>query len=139
MNEYQHLWDRIDASGDCWIWTAHIDRDGYGIVGTRKDIHKKAHRAVWEALVGPIPDGFHIDHLCLVRSCVNPDHLEPVTPAENVRRSVTLHGRETHCPYGHPYSGKNLYISVSDKGKKRTCRRCNLLAVRRYSQRKVVG
>lgn len=66
----------------CWIWDLHLDEGGYGRTGTGG-----AHRAVYQERVGPIPEGLQLDHLCRVRNCVNPDHLEPVTHTENMRRS----------------------------------------------------
>ena len=118
---------RIDATGDCWEWTGYRDRDGYGTVSYR-DTKWLVHRIVWEALVGPIPDGLEVDHLCRNRSCCNPDHLEPVSCKENIRRGVTgkatglLRRAKTHCPHGHPYSGDNLYLRPSGS---RECRICN--------------
>ncbi len=79
----------------CWIWLGALHRNGYGNirVGSMKDGtrgHRVAHRALYEALVGPIPAGMELDHLCRVRSCVNPAHLEPVTRRENLRRGGVL-------------------------------------------------
>jgi hypothetical protein len=70
-----------------------------------------AHRLVYESLVGPIPDGFHIDHLCRNTRCVCPWHLEPVTPAENVRRGIgpsAVNGKKSHCNRGHELVPANL-------------------------------
>src|SRR5688572_10084476 len=83
----------ITESG-CWIWTASTDREGYGRIGVNR-INRHAHRVSWELKHGPIPDSrpktraalLTIDHLCRVRCCVNPDHMEVVTLAENLRRS----------------------------------------------------
>jgi hypothetical protein len=72
----------------CWIWLLHKDRDGYGMerIGKRT---VRAHRIAYEARYGPISDGVGLDHLCRVRACINPNHLEPVSQAENVRRGLT--------------------------------------------------
>ena len=72
----------------CWIWQLKIHPNtGYGVVRTAgRD--QLAHRAEYERANGPIPEGMQLDHLCRVRECVNPDHLEPVTPKENTRRST---------------------------------------------------
>lgn len=79
---------------------------------------------MYEAFVGPIPDGLQIDHLCRVRHCVNPAHLEPVTIAENVRRGAAA---QTHCKYGHEYTPENTVIHHGG----RECRTCNRIRSRR--------
>ena len=79
------FWRRINPTGFCWEWVGQRDRNGYGRYNSYL-----AHRQVWESLVGPIPDGLVLDHLCRVRHCVNPDHLDPVTPEENNRRGFVL-------------------------------------------------
>lgn len=106
----------------CWIWTGAIDA-GYGrikIAGRRQG----AHRAAYEALVGPIPTGLVIDHLCRVPRCINPDHLEPVTHRENTLRGVgpsALHAVKTHCPASHEYNEANTYMHNGI----RHCRPCH--------------
>lgn len=127
------FWSKVDASGDCWEWKASTDKDGYGQygVGSRTDNSRtkvKAHRYSYEALVGPIPQGLTIDHLCRRRSCVNPDHLEAVTIGDNNRRGATRfrNGNKTHCPNGHPYD-------MFETG--RRCRRCYRNRQREYMRR----
>lgn len=83
---------------------------------------KVVHRIAYELLVGPIPDGLQLDHLCRVRNCVNPDHLEPVTGQENMRRGYF--GTKTHCPNGHAYDEANTYIFSNTRGRHRQCRTC---------------
>lgn len=89
--------------GKCLIWHGKMNRHGYGRM--RVDgVDKGAHRVAYEHWVGPIPDGFHLDHLCHIRACIEPSHLEPVTPRENSRRALverdTSTGRFTPTPIG---------------------------------------
>lgn len=112
----------VSESG-CWEWQRSKTREGYGKVPVPGVW--LAHRAAWIAFRGPIPEGYHVDHLCRNRACCNPDHLEPVTPQENVLRSpvsqAALNAAKTHCPKGHPYDEENTY-----RGRKsgRQCRTC---------------
>lgn len=124
----------IDESG-CWIWTGRIRPDGYGIF--ERD-HKStlAHRLYYELHVGPIPGGLGLDHLCRNTSCVNPEHLEPVTGIENTRRGIAPpaeNARKTHCPVGHPLSGENLY--VAPKTGYRACKACRTQRRREQTER----
>lgn len=120
----QRFWSKIsqDEHG-CWIWTANKNK-GYGrfrISNPRSVV--QAHRYSYEQLVGPIPDGLDLDHMCRVPACCNPAHLEAVTRRTNLLRGETLPASQTtrtHCPKGHPYSGENLAI----KNGTRQCREC---------------
>lgn len=119
--------ERVTDSG-CWIWMGGI-RSGYGqtSIGRR---NVAAHRAVYEWLRGPIPPGLDLDHLCRVRSCVNPDHLEPVTRRVNLLRGNTLPAANAAmraCKCGHPYTER-----VSRGRKYRACRRCEARRRRPY-------
>lgn len=133
------LWSKVDV-GVCWLWTASVRPDGYGQF---RDAELRtvvlAHRYVYELLVGPIPDGLTLDHLCRVRHCVNPDHLEPVTRRINIQRGFspsTTNAKRTMCAKGHPLSGKNLYIRPGGrKAGMRTCRTCKSEIDGRRSQR----
>ncbi len=118
--------DKIDASGDCWEWMAYRDHLGYGRATRPGRGVTVAHRVVYEALVGAIPEGLELDHLCGNRGCVNPDHLEPVTHQENMRRAL----QSPTCKYGHP-----LEYQRPDRPHK-SCRTCNNAASRRYRARK---
>lgn len=111
----------IDENG-CWLWTASVRPNGYGQVAY-KGSPRQAHRVVYEAVRGPIPGGLPLDHLCRVRHCVNPAHLEPVTHRENVRRGANA--QKTHCLRGHPLSGDNLFRN--DPRGWRKCKACDRL------------
>lgn len=90
--------DRVEViEGECWPWRGALRPTGYGTFTLRRGswrTSKPAHRAVYELLVGPIPEGLEIDHLCSNPGCVNPEHLEPVTHLENVWRAVRRRGGE---------------------------------------------
>ena len=87
----------------CIKFTGPRTAGGYGTIRLPGNVKWLAHRAAYELLVGPIPDGLEIDHLCRNPPCVNVGHLEPVTHAENVRRGVPGNSKKTACPRGHPY------------------------------------
>lgn len=91
----QQFESKIERSNECWNWTAHIAVTGYGMFQASGSQPVYAHRFSYELYVGPIPDGLTIDHLCFNRKCVNPQHLEPVSLAENVRRAQVKQ-RRTH-------------------------------------------
>lgn len=125
-----------NASTGCMLFTGTLDRDGYGRlqVNGRRWV---AHRAAYELAHGPIPDGLTLDHLCRVRNCVNPAHLEPVTLRENVLRGEGQSARNavaTHCHQGHPFDEANTYRRP---GGGRTCRACKRITDRRDYQRRV--
>lgn len=113
--------------GGCWILDGFRDKDGYVAIH-----HQRGHRFMYEELVGKIPDGLVLDHLCRVRDCVNPAHLEPVTAVENTKRGGS--SLKTHCPQGHPYSPENTYYPP--RGNERGCKECRRENTRRYRQRK---
>jgi hypothetical protein len=123
----------LDQNG-CWVWTAYTDAWGYGRL--RVDGRSvEAHRVGYELVVGPIPEGLELDHLCRKPACVNPFHLEPVTTAVNVERSSSppaLNKRKTHCKHGHAFDEANTYRT----GGARKCRTCNRAAVARRVARR---
>ena len=126
----ERFWEKVSVQGDgeCWLWQASLDAYRYGQFGYRKPTAHtmvKAHRMAYELLIGPIPEGHTIDHLCRVRSCVNPSHLEPVTCRENLLRGEGLtaqYARRTHCAQGHEFTEDNIYWS---KEGARVCRTCS--------------
>jgi hypothetical protein len=118
-------WEHIspEPNSGCWLWVGATSR-GYAIrVDRNRPGTKKVHRQVYEDLVGRVPEGLDLDHLCRVRCCVNPAHLEPVTRSENVRRGAgpSLNSSKTHCPKGHPYEEANVYRYRG----RRYCRQCH--------------
>jgi len=109
--------------GGCWEWTGWKDRRGYGgfdIRPRRPGQSAFAHRFAYEYYVGPIPEELELDHLCRNTGCVNPEHLEPVTHAENVRRAFA---DQTHCKRGHEFTPENTY-SPPGHPTRRCCRAC---------------
>lgn len=124
------FWEKVDTSGDCWIWTATRFENGYGCIEDRDENgvrHRKlAHRVAYELARGPIPEGLVIDHLCRNRACVNPDHLEPVTQRVNLLRGcgpTAIKARQTHCIHGHPFNESNTIIRPNGTRKCRECKR----------------
>lgn len=118
------FWSKVLFTEGCWEWTAAHDQHGYGRFydGTKL---VGAYRWAYEFCVAPIPDGLSIDHLCRNPSCVNPDHLEPVTHTENMRRGNGWSGRkfrQTHCMRGHEFDEDNTYVT---KQGRRNCRKCH--------------
>lgn len=128
----------IDPSG-CVLWTGVLDAWGYGEI--RVDGRKqKVHRVMYEMFEGPIPDGLQLDHVkalgCTHRNCANVAHLEPVTPAENTRRSDSpsaINATKTHCPAGHPYDEQNTYYGKTGRRQCRACGRDRIRERRRRS------
>src|SRR5690606_29275428 len=101
----------VDDRG-CWIYTGAKTSAGYGSIGlgSRKQGTDSTHRVIWQELIGPIPDGMWIDHLCQVRACCNTDHLELVKPGVNTARGS--HGRHGYCKRGHEMTPENTYLST---------------------------
>lgn len=131
------FWAKVNRDGPthpvlgtpCWLWTRFTHR-GYGRFGIGKTRADRAHKVAWRLLRGVIPAGLQLDHLCRIRRCVNPAHLEPVSRRENILRGESpsaRNARKTHCPQGH-----KLVID----GAGRRCIECRRRHGREYQARK---
>lgn len=130
------LFAKITKTDECWLWTGAKNQDGYGTftpTGQNAD-QCPAHRVVYELLVGPIPEGFVLDHLCRVPSCMRPDHLEPVPFRENVIRGIgptAVNAARTVCIYGHDFE------HIIRRGRpERICRTCARLRAAKHRIKK---
>lgn len=120
-------WHRIQVTAGCWLWTGPVWK-GYGHSGGTT-----AHPHVWLALGRTIPAGLELDHLCRKPLCVNPDHLEPVTRAENARRRALA---LVSCVNGHDYTPENIYVRPDGT---RDCRVCIRARVAKYRRTRKIG
>jgi hypothetical protein len=128
MTAEQRFWSKVRRGDVCWNWTGAIGSGGYGNFyaggGRTERRTMGAHHYAYELLVGPVPEGKCLDHLCRNRRCVNPDHLEVVTRGENVLRGdgdLARAARASHCKHGHEFTPENTHINA--KGW-RCCRTC---------------
>lgn len=125
------FWEKVDKTpsygpnGDCWKWQGLIDPKGYARFKVRSR-YVTAHRKMYTDVRGPIPTDLVCDHLCRVRDCVNPYHIELVTSVTNTKRgdSGKFQMRKTHCPQGHEYTPDNVYSYKTS----RACRKCRSVA-----------
>jgi hypothetical protein len=129
----QRFWQKVDRSGNCWIWLAGTFRCGYGQFGIDGGRKISAHRYAYELIKGPIPKTLELDHLCRTPACVNPAHLEPVTHQENMLRIRKANASKTHCKHGHPLIEANIYVAPLGD---RQCRACKVIALARSKGKK---
>lgn len=130
----ERFWVKVQKSADCWLWTASLDRTGYGVFALSAGHFARAHRYAYELLVGPIPDGLFLCHRCDVRTCVNPAHMFIGTAKDNTDdmhrkgRWVVPYLTQTHCRHGHEFTESNTYRSPPGW---RSCRECSRVSNRR--------
>ena len=130
--DVERFWAKVQKSQDCWLWQGAPNSEGYGFLwaGGRKGTNHLVHRISYEIHKGPIPDGYdiHLDHLCRVRMCVNPSHLEAVTGRVNTLRGTAPSSRNataTHCIRGHAFDPSNTRNLKSGKRECKACRRAH--------------
>jgi len=129
----QRFWDKVRKTESCWLWTAYINNRGYGKFNLNGNA-EYSHRLSYIEAKGPIPKGLQIDHICRVRNCVKPDHLEAVTRKENILRGESIHAknaRKKKCLLGHKFV-RVIYPSRQQ----RRCLICHRIKMRAYSAKK---
>lgn len=128
MEPLTRLLDKIEIAGECWLWQASTNSDGYGqfqLYGRPW----RAHRASWTLHIGPIPEGLHVLHSCDTPLCINPSHLRLGTHQENMQDRVlrktgtNQHKGKTHCKRGHEYNQENTYVRKDGRRQCNPCRR----------------
>lgn len=119
----QRFWEKVEKTASCWLWTGAKTAGGYGTFNTGDGSYDYAHRVAYRLLCGPLDDTLVLDHLCRVRHCCNPAHLEQVPHGENVRRGASPYGPvRTMCKHGHDVSDPaNVYTEPSGYKRCRTC------------------
>lgn len=122
-DQVRRFWDRVDVTSMCWTWQGPLNQQGYGVFGFN-GTSTMAHRASFMLCYGSIEPGLVIDHMCRNTSCVNPEHLDQVTPQENTRRSPIAY--PARCVNGHEFSPENTAMYMHATGKRgRYCLICS--------------
>ena len=139
QSDYKRFMDKVlQVPNGCWLWCSTISGCGYAYFTLNYKMIR-AHRIAYQLFKGDIPTGLQIDHLCRNRDCVNPEHLQPVTCSENLRRGLTgkinnPQTKKTQCPNGHPLIEGNLTRYTKSIGFRR-CLMCNREYHRNYQRR----
>lgn len=123
---------------DCWLYAGNLSTHGYGQISVYADGRQtsyKVYRLMYELEVGEIPLGHDIDHLCMVKQCINPSHLEPVTHRENINRYFLSKGSEKECRVGHPRTRTALYFNQKRNAWVKDCLDCR--KIRETKKRKL--
>lgn len=126
MSAVERFMEKIvpEPNSGCWLWTACVNHNGYAMLAMDGKPSRAAHRWYYELLHGPLAPGLELDHLCRVRSCVNPAHLEPVSHQANIDRGAKR--KSECCKRGHPMVEGNLYLHPRKKLRQcLTCKREN--------------
>jgi hypothetical protein len=122
-----------EPNSGCWIWLGQVNQYGYGRLRLPNGGTQVAHRASYEFHnQTTVPDHLQVDHLCTLRCCVNPDHLEVVTRVENVRRAVQRNRATNRCRNGHEMTGDNVWLRKNGNRTSRVCRICACAARTKY-------
>lgn len=136
INIEERFFSKIEKTNSCWNWIGGLNTTGYGVFFNGKKI-VKAHRFMYELVKGDIQKGLQLDHLCRNTKCVNPQHLEAVTPQINVLRGIGIAAKEaqqTHCKHGHKFDESTIdkwHLSIG----KRMCKECQKKYYRDWKSR----
>ncbi len=145
INEISRFWNKVNKHSnifgennkyptECWLWIGSLNQDGYARFWFNGKIIM-GHRYIYEITFGAIPTNLTIDHLCRMRHCINPDHLEAVTHKENILRGIgctAIASRVTHCPHGHPYNQENTRINHKGARECKICYKVWRRRIRKY-------
>jgi len=132
-----NFWTYVELTDTCWLWTGGKKGEGYGNYPTGADrgLERYAHRFAWQHCMGEIPAGYELDHICGIRNCVNPEHLQLVERGFNGlqggKNSANKREAKTHCKRGHEFIEGNTYVRPDGS---RVCKKCHALREKEYYQ-----